>query len=74
MNNFKNDIFAEYIYLFKNDKWYVSECKIMDNPKDNYFRCTSYHTKFKRVDIALMELAEEKSNDNESGFNYLHWK
>ena len=62
MENFKDDIFADYIYLFKNDRWYVSKCKIMDNPEDNYFRCISYHTKFKRLDIALMELAEEKLN------------
>lgn len=50
MDVFSDDIFAEYIYLFKNDKWYVSELKILDNPNDNYTHCLSYHTKFVSLD------------------------
>ena len=53
MLSFNNDIFAEYIYLFKNDKWYVSELKIIDNPKDNYSHCVSYHTKFILLDDVI---------------------
>tara|TARA_R100000093_G_scaffold28329_1_gene15684 strand:- start:1105 stop:1524 length:420 start_codon:yes stop_codon:yes gene_type:complete len=50
MQDFNNDIFAEYIYLFKNNKWYVSQLKMLDNPNDNYGHCISYHTKFILLD------------------------
>jgi|TARA_R100001163_G_C5056016_1_gene192440 hypothetical protein len=46
MDRFSNDIFAEYIYLFKNDKWHFSILKFLDNPKDNYSYGIGYHTKF----------------------------
>ena len=46
MDRFGSDIFAEYIYLFKNDKWHFSILKFLDNPKDNYGHCIGYHTKF----------------------------
>lgn len=59
MKAFADDIFAEYIYLFKDNAWYVSECKLVDNPSDNYSHCIGYHTKFKKLDIALNELKEE---------------
>ena len=53
MLEFNNNIFAEYIYLFKNNKWYVSELKILPNPNDNYGHCISYHTKFILLDDVL---------------------
>ena len=44
------EIFAEYVYLFKDDDWYVSELKFIDNPSDNYNHSfdpiVAYHTKF----------------------------
>ena len=46
MDRFSNDIFSEYIYLFKDDKWHFSILKWLDNPKDNYNHCIGYHTKF----------------------------
>lgn len=75
MEQFSSNIFAEYIYLFKNDRWYVSELKTIDNPHDNYnhyitLYCTKliayhtkfidYHTKFTLLDIALSNLPSEK--------------
>ena len=50
MRELSDDIFAEYIYLFKNDKWYVSELRLLDNPNDNYYHCIGYHTKFTLLD------------------------
>ena len=61
MERFSNDIFAEYIYLFKDDKWYVSELKIIDSPDDNYKDYIAYHTKFTPLDIALRNLQSEES-------------
>ena len=46
MNHFQNDIFVEYIYLFRKGIWFVSKLKFIDNPVDNYHHCISYHTKF----------------------------
>ena len=53
MQDFNNDIFAEYIYLFKNNKWYVSQLRLLDNPNDNYGHCISYHTKFILLDDVI---------------------
>ena len=53
MQDFNNDIFAEYIYLFKNNKWYVSQLRLLDNPNDNYSHCISYHTKFILLDDVI---------------------
>ena len=61
MERFSNDIFAEYIYLFKDDKWYVSELKTIDTPDDNYKDYIAYHTKFTPLDIALSNLQFEES-------------
>ncbi len=36
LNAMSGDIFIEYIYLFKKDKWYVSEQKSIKAPKDYY--------------------------------------
>tara|TARA_R110002012_G_scaffold60756_1_gene159173 strand:+ start:61 stop:504 length:444 start_codon:yes stop_codon:yes gene_type:complete len=60
MFRFSNDIFAEYIYLFKNDRWYVSELKTIDNPQDNYINYIAYHTEFTPLDIALSNLPSEE--------------
>ena len=61
MQEFGDNIFAEYIYLFKDDEWYVSELKFIDNPHDNYNHCIGYHTKFTLLDIALSNLPLEES-------------
>ena len=55
MQDFNNDIFAEYIYLFKNNKWYVSALKMLNNPNDNYSHCISYHNKFTLLDDLIKE-------------------
>ena len=60
MQEFGHNIFAEYIYLFKDDKWYVSELKTIDNPQDNYNHYIAYHTKFTLLDIALSNLPSEE--------------
>ena len=54
MSHFANDIFAEYIYLFKNGKWLVSSLEFLDNPNDNYTHCIGYHTKFLILEEALI--------------------
>jgi len=61
MRKFANNVFAEYIYLFKDNKWYVSELKTIDNPDDNYDHYIAYHTKFIALDIALSNLPLEES-------------
>ena len=49
MNDMKGDVFIEYIYLFKNDQWYVSTQK-HTTVKDGYDRGTLfYYTKFEPV-------------------------
>jgi len=58
MEEFGNNIFAEYIYLFKDDNWYVSELKFIDNPSDNYNHCLAYHTKFFLLSDALKKINE----------------
>lgn len=60
MQEFGHNIFAEYIYLFKDDKWYVSELKTIDNPQDNYINYIAYHTEFTPLDIALSNLPSEE--------------
>jgi hypothetical protein len=59
MQEFEHNIFAEYIYLFKDDKWYVSELKTIDN-QDSYNDYIAYHTKFTLLDIALSNLPSEE--------------
>tara|TARA_R100001440_G_scaffold12246_3_gene21592 strand:- start:4324 stop:4782 length:459 start_codon:yes stop_codon:yes gene_type:complete len=51
MKYFQKDIFAEYIYLFKDDQWHVSKLIVTDNPNENYYHCLSYRTKFERLMI-----------------------
>ena len=33
MDYFSSNVFAEYIYLFKDGQWFVSELNFVDNPK-----------------------------------------
>ena len=49
MNDMRGDVFIEYIYLFKNNQWYVSTQK-HTTVKDGYDRGTLfYYTKFEPV-------------------------
>ena len=49
MDSMKGDVFIEYIYIFKNNKWHVSTMKIFST-KDGYDRGRfSYYTKFEPV-------------------------
>ena len=53
MSHFANDIFAEYLYLFKNGKWFVSSLEWLENPSDNYSHCIGYHSKLYVLEEAL---------------------
>jgi len=47
MNNLKGDCWIEYIYLFKDNKWFVSSYKSLKKPDDIYpEHYISYCTKF----------------------------
>ena len=48
MFNMRGDIFIEYVYLFKNNRWHVSTGKSI-KLKDGYDSSTSYFTKFEPV-------------------------
>ena len=51
MNQIKGDIFIEYIYLFKNNRWHVSSqksTKVKDDYGDGYL---CYYTKFEPVSL-----------------------
>ena len=50
-------LFIEYVYLYKNDTWYVSESLAVDTAK-GYKEKQFYHTKFQPLDEALMKLEE----------------
>ena len=54
LNALSGDIFIEFIYLFKKDKWYVSEQKSIKAPKDYYDQdrhaSISYLTKMVRIE------------------------
>ena len=58
MYDLRGDVFIEYIYLFKNDKWFVSEL-IYKNDNDAYDDFTMYHTKFKCLKTELKKLRKE---------------
>lgn len=51
MKYFEKDIFAEYIYLFKDNQWHVSKLVLADNPDNNYYHCLSYRTQFEPLVI-----------------------
>ena len=48
MFNMRGDVFIEYIYLFKDNRWHVSTGKSV-KLKDGYDSGTSYFTKFEPV-------------------------
>jgi hypothetical protein len=48
MFNMRGDIFIEYIYIFKDNRWHVSTGKSIKT-KDGYDSGTSYFTKFEPV-------------------------
>jgi hypothetical protein len=48
MMNMRGDIFIEYVYLFKDNRWHVSTGKSI-KVKDGYDTRISYFTKFEPV-------------------------
>jgi len=48
MHSMRGDVFIEYIYLFKNNRWHVSTSKYVKT-KDGYDSGTAYYTKFEPV-------------------------
>ena len=48
MRHVGGDAFIEYIYIFKDNRWYVSELKTA-NTKNGYENFVGYHTKFEPV-------------------------
>ena len=48
MRHIGGDAFIEYIYIFKDNKWHVSELKTADT-KNGYENYVGYHTKFEPV-------------------------
>ena len=50
MNNIKGDVFIEYIYLFKDNRWHVSTSKyVPESALKNSYSSVSYWTKFEPV-------------------------
>ena len=47
MSSMQGNTSIEYIYLYKNDQWYFSKQKWIDNLDDGYISYTSYYTGFK---------------------------
>ena len=50
MRHIGGDAFIEYIYIFKDNRWHVSELKTADT-KNGYENCVGYHTKFEPVSL-----------------------
>ncbi len=48
MQSMRGDIFIEYIYLYKDNRWHVSTSKYVKT-KDGYDSGSSYYTKFEPV-------------------------
>jgi len=46
MNSMRGDFMIEFIYMFRDGKWLVSECKAIKKPKDAYEGYVAYWTKF----------------------------
>ncbi len=63
MQTFNHDIFAEYLYLFKNNEWFVSELKSLETPKDSYNDYICYHTKYIPVSTALAKLRVQTAQE-----------
>ena len=58
MSDLRGDVFIEYIYLFRDGKWFVSELICKDD-KDAYRDFIMYHTKFKCLETELKRLRKE---------------
>ena len=50
MDAMKGDVFIEYIYIFKDNRWHVSSSKYVKT-KNGYDSNVSYYTKFEPVII-----------------------
>ena len=50
MRHIGGDAFIEYIYIFKDNRWHVSELKTA-NTKNGYENFVGYHTKFEPVTL-----------------------
>ena len=50
MRSISGDAFIEYIYIFKDNRWHVSELKTADT-KNGYENFVGYHTKFEPVTL-----------------------
>ena len=50
MDAMKGDVFIEYIYIFKDNRWHVSTGKYVKT-KDGYDSGSSYFTKFEPVSL-----------------------
>ena len=50
MDAMKGDVFIEYIYIYKDNRWHVSTGKYVKT-KDGYDSGTSYYTKFEPVSL-----------------------
>ena len=48
MSHIGGDVFIEYIYIFKDNRWHVSELETADT-KNGYENYVGYHTKFEPV-------------------------
>ena len=58
MNDFKADIFIEYIYLFKNGSWFCSKMQSLniEHRKNIYEDFIVFHTKFMKIgDLLISE-------------------
>ena len=63
MNNMKGDVFIEYIYLFKDNKWHVSTQK-HTKVKDGYDDGTLfYYTKFEPVSLNKEYIKHKDNHD-----------
>tara|TARA_X000001382_G_C3171463_1_gene179667 strand:- start:1773 stop:2333 length:561 start_codon:yes stop_codon:yes gene_type:complete len=61
MLELRGDIHIEYVYLFKNNNWYVSELRMQHEIPESYFGYTSLHTKFKLLQDVYNKLQESKT-------------
>jgi hypothetical protein len=52
-----DSLFIEYLYLYKDGRWYVSESKRLDT-EDGYNECVFYYSKFEPLHKALFKLEE----------------
>ncbi len=63
MQTFNHDVFAEFLYLYKNNEWHVSELKTLYTQKDSYNDYVCYHTKFIPVSLALAKLRVQTAKE-----------